>query len=110
MFARGSASSFSLDVKHALRRLLRHPSYALSSVLTLAFGLGAVIAMFSIVYSVLMRPLPYADPERLVSVRHHAAGRGNELLSSSTMYLSYRERNRSFEQLGLWQQAAQSLT
>jgi putative ABC transport system permease protein len=110
MFSHGSASSLALDVRHAVRGLLRHPTYLLSSVLTLAFGIGAVVAMFSIVYSVLLKPLPYPDPEGLVRIRHNAVARGTELFAASTMYFTYREENRSFAQLGLWQQGAQNLT
>jgi putative ABC transport system permease protein len=104
------AGLVSLDVRICLRGLWRHPTYLLGSVLTLALGIGAVIAMFSVVYSVLIRPLPYEDPEQLVQVRYKATRLGNEILASSTMYLTYRDQNRSFEQFGLWQQASQSLT
>jgi predicted permease len=108
--SKGSFSSFTLDVRHALRGLLRRPAYALSSVLTLAFGIGAVVAMFSVVYSVLIRPLPYANPDDLVRVRHRTTSAGNEIFASSTMYLTFREQNRSFEHFGLWQEGAQNLT
>ncbi len=110
MLWHGSASSFALDVRHALRGLLRHPTYLLSSVLTLAFGIGAVVAMFSIVYSVLLKPLPYPEPEGLVRIRHSAVARGTELFAASTMYFTYRAENRSFSHLGLWQPGTQNLT
>ena len=110
MSSQDSANSFSLDLRHVLRGLSRRPAYALSSVLTLSFGIGAVVAMFSIVYSVLVRPLPYPNPDDLVRVRHTATARGSEIFASSTMYLTYREENRTFENLGAWQQGTQNLT
>ncbi len=57
------------DVRHALRTLFREPAYAAVSVLTLALGIGAATAIFSVVNGVLLRPLPYRAPELLVYLR-----------------------------------------
>ena len=54
------------DVRHALRTLPRRPSFTVAAVLTLALGIGATTAIFSVVYSVLLKPLPYPESERLV--------------------------------------------
>jgi putative ABC transport system permease protein len=59
---------FGRDVRHAVRALARRPAFTTVAVATLAIGIGATTAMFTIVNSVLLRPLPYADAERLVSV------------------------------------------
>jgi predicted permease len=56
------------DVRYAIRRLLAAPSFALTSILTLALGIGATTAIFSLVYGVLLRPLPYPSPESLYAV------------------------------------------
>ena len=54
------------DLSHALRLFARRPVFTAAVVLTLALGIGAGTAIFSLVHAVLLRPLPYADPDRLV--------------------------------------------
>ena len=56
------------DLRHALRGLSRRPSFASAAVLTLALGIGATTAIFSVVYSVLLKPLPYPNAEELVRI------------------------------------------
>ena len=64
------------DVRHALRGLRRSPGFALTCILMLAVGIGASTALFSVVEGVLLRPLPYPAPERLMQVSQvGAAGR-----------------------------------
>ena len=74
---------FSRDLRFAARSLLRSPAFTAIAVLTLAVGIGANTAIFSVVYSVLLRPLAYADPERLISIRAAYAGTGAQDIPAS---------------------------
>ena len=94
------------DLRYALRSLSRGPIFTLTAVLTLALGIGATTAIFSVVYSVLIKPLPYPNADELVRVKYSAPGMNSDDLSSAyTMYLTYRDENRTFASLGLWQYA-----
>ncbi|TAJ95277.1 MAG: ABC transporter permease [Gammaproteobacteria bacterium] len=99
------------DLRYALRGLPRRPAFTFATVLTLALGIGATTAIFSVVYSVLIKPLPYPNSGELMRIRHSAVGLGvNDIFASTNMYLTYRDENRTFASIGLWQEDSATLT
>jgi putative ABC transport system permease protein len=82
------------DLQYALRGMRRNPGFVLVAVITLALGIGTNTAMFSVVHAVLLRPLPYADPDRLVALYNRMDG-NPELALSDPEYLDYSERSRT---------------
>jgi len=100
-----------MPLKHALRRLAKFPLFTSVAVLTLAIGIGANCAIFAVVYGVLLKPLPYPDSGRLVSVDHSAPGVNIERAGAAPfLYFTYREQAKSFEAIGLYQGDTESVT
>ena len=103
-----SIETFFADVRYGLRMLLRNPVFTAVGLLTIAIGIGANAAVFSVVNSVLLKPLNYPQPQELVSLHQLAPGAAgladfrNGLLLSPSMYFTYSEQNRSFQSLGVW--------
>jgi len=98
-------------VRLAARRLSRAPLFTIVTLITLAVGIGANTAIFSIVYGVLLKPLPFANPDRLVGVWHKAPGTGFEDLNQSpATYFTYRDFSRTFQDIGLYQGDSVAIT
>jgi predicted permease len=97
------------DLRAAPRVFSKQPAFASAAVLTLALGIGATTAIFSVVYGVLLKPLPFQEPERLVSLQHIAPlGAGGN--HGPGTYLTYRENYQVFEGIGAWDGTEVSIT
>jgi predicted permease len=91
------------DLRYALRGVRRAPGFASAVVLSLALGVGATTTVFTFVDAILLRPLPYPDPERLVAMGHEAAGLDVlEAQQSDGTYLHYRANSRAFEEIATY--------
>jgi putative ABC transport system permease protein len=96
-------TAFFRDIRYGVRSLRKRPGFTSVAVLTLALGIGANTAIFSITNAVVLRPLPYREPERLVTLWESAA-RSDEsrVVVSPANYLDWREQSRSFEEMGAY--------
>ena len=100
------------DVRYGLRMLAKNPGFTAVAVLTLALGIGANTAVFSLMDTILLRPLPYRNPEKLVLVSETLPQMGGdtEVGVAAGEYLDYRDRNRSFIQTAAYEAAGFNLT
>jgi predicted permease len=104
------------DLKLTLRRLGKSPGFAATVLLTMALGIGANTTVFSVINSVLLKPLAYPDSGQLAALTLKAPGAGgladfsNGLNLSPSMYLTFSERNKTFESLGVWTTGTANLT
>jgi predicted permease len=93
------------------RKLSRSASFTLLSVGTLALGIGATSAIFSVVRGVLLKPLPLDRPEELVGVWHEAPGLGFDLLNQApAFHFTYRDESRVFDDIGMWDTSQVTIT
>ena len=97
-------------MKHALRRLAASPAFTLTALVTLGVAIGANALIFSVVNGVLLKPLPFAEPDRLVGVWHVAPGiLDGDLNQSPATYLTYREAG-VFQDIGMWDNGQATVT
>ena len=99
-------------LKQVLRRLGQAPMFTAITLVTLALGIGANTAIFSVVNSILLKPLPYPQADSLIAVWHSAPGVPglNTLNCDPAMSFTYREENRTFQNFGIWSSGGASIT
>ena len=99
------------DVRYGWRMLWKNPGFTAVAVLTLALGIGACTAIFSVTDTILLRPLPYFQPERLVTVTETLPKMGTDVIGvAAGEYQDYRSQNRSFSEVAAFQSAGFNLT
>src|SRR5258708_36969797 len=99
------------DIRYGIRGLAKHPVLTIIAIVTLGLGIGANSAIFSTINALLLRPLPFPDPERIVAVWDKAPSRGverNEVALAN--YLDWNAQNQTLEQLGLYRWWSTNLT
>ena len=98
------------DLRYAFRNLLKSPGYAIVTILTLALGIGANTAIFSVVNGVILKPLPYREPDRLIFITSQFPTLGfDQFWVSAPEFMEFRERNQSFEDVGAYTAGAVNL-
>ena len=99
------------DIQYGIRNLARHPGFTAIALITLTLGIGANSTMFSVVNAVLLRPLPYKTPERLVAVEsiNSRSGKASAGGVSPADFRDWKEQSRSFEQLAAYSGTAVDL-
>ncbi|MGB6482209.1 MAG: ABC transporter permease [Candidatus Acidiferrales bacterium] len=103
--------TFTAQLKQVLRRLRRAPMFTFLTLLMLAAGVGANVAVFSVLEGVLLKPLPYPHPEQLVGVWLAAPGINfPEVRLSPADYFTYRDQSRAFEDIGLYNPDSDTIT
>jgi len=99
------------DLRYTLRKLRRAPLFSVVALVTLALGIGSNTAIFSVVNGVLLKPLPFEDPEALVGIWHTAPGLGfPEVNQSPALHFTYASDSRTFASVGMWDNTSVSVT
>src|ERR1700741_73729 len=101
--------TFVQDIRYAIRMLAKNPGFTIIAVLTLALGIGANTAIFSVVSGVLLRPLPYPEPDRLISLSEKTANFESSSISYPN-FLDWQRQNTSFSAMAAYRQEDYSLT
>lgn len=102
------------DLRFAVRLILKNPGFSVATVVVLALGIGANTAIFSVVHSVLLRPLPFSEPERLVQIWHTPPAKSfpgiPRFSVSAANYLDWKQQNQSFERTAVYSHGGFTVT
>ena len=99
------------EIRYSVRRLWQTPGFTVICLLTLAIAIGANSAIFSVVNGVLLKPLPYQNPDELINLNHTAPGVNfPDVRPAPFLYFTYREQGRSFQSIGLYAPDSHSVT
>src|SRR5438270_3077428 len=90
------------DLRYAFRQLIKSPSFSVTAIVALALGIGATTAMFAVIYAFLLRPLPYAGPEKLVMLQSSSPRSGNDLGVNYLDFVDWKKQNRSFSDMAFF--------
>ena len=98
------------DLQYGLRVFARNPTFTLVALLALALGIGATTAIFSVVDTVLLKPLPYPRSDRIVAIGLTGFGFGQDSLALAPDYLEWHARNHVFEEMAAYSGSSSTLT
>src|SRR5512138_1582513 len=102
------------DLKFGLRTLWKSPGFAVAAIVVLALGIGANTAIFSVIYAVLIRPLPFEEPSRLVQIWHTPPAKQfhgiTEFSVSPANYIDWEAQNHVFESMAIFRPSRVNLT
>jgi putative ABC transport system permease protein len=90
------------DLRYAFRQLIKAPSFSVTAIVALALGIGATTAMFAVIYAFLLRPLPYADPEKLVMLQSRNTRTGGDAGVNYLDFRDWQQQSRSFADLAFF--------
>src|SRR5919106_6516134 len=90
------------DVRYGIRSLLKHRGFTLIAIVTLALGIGANTAIFSLVRGVILRPLPFSEPERLIGIRESKVGEGNNNPMAWRSFAEFRDKAQTLESVAAY--------
>src|SRR5205085_9642612 len=104
-----SLSGAAMNLRFAFRSLLRDPAFTAVAVLMIALGIGLNTAVFTVLDAVLLRPLPYHDPERIVSVLTYYEKQGTFGSVSAPDFRDWEQQSRSFDAMAMYQSGPESV-
>ena len=90
------------DFRYAFRQLIKSPSFSATAIFALALGIGATTAMFAVIYAFLLRPLPYAEPEKLVMLQSRSTRSGSDLGVNYLDFVDWQKQSRSFADMAFF--------